>query len=123
MPGLLMHVNAVMSCFHQAGTATIPPTQPRVLVSGQPIATVSPPPVPLATVAGCPFQVPAPSGTKPQPCVTIKWLMPSTRFLVYGLPAALLPAPGPGPGICQSVEQIPQGPPTVKTVQARVIGS
>ena len=123
MPGLLMHVNAVMSCFHQAGTAVIPPTQPRVLVSGQPIATVAPPPVPLATVAGCPFQIPVPGGTKPQPCVTILWSMPSVRFLVNGLPAALLPAPGPGPGICQSVEQSPQGPPTVKTVQMRVIGS
>ena len=123
MPGFLMHVKAVMSCFHQAGTATIPPTQPRVLVSGQPIATVAPPPVPLATVAGCPFQVPVPGGTKPQPCVTIKWTMPSTRFLVNGLPAALIPTPGPAPAICQSAEQIPQGPPTVKLVQSRVIGS
>lgn len=123
MPGLLMHVGAVMSCFHQVGTATIPPTQPRVVVSGQPIATISPPPVPLATVAGCPFQIPVPGGTKPQPCVTILWSMPSTRFLVNGLPAALIPVPGVGPGICQSIEQIPQGAPTVKVVQSRVIGS
>jgi|GEM_PF-214207 len=123
MPGFLMHVGAVMSCFHQAGQATIPPTQPRVLVSGQPIATVSPPPVPLATVAGCPFQIPVGAGTKPQPCVTIEWAMPSTRFLVNGLPAALIPAPGIGPGLCKSVEQIPQGAPTVKVVQSRVIGS
>jgi uncharacterized Zn-binding protein involved in type VI secretion len=123
MPGFLMHVNAVMSCFHQAGQATIPPTQPRVLVNGQPIATVAPPPAPLATVVGCPFQIPVPGGTKPQPCVSILWSMPSTRFLVNGLPAALLPAPGVAPGICQSAEQIPQGAPTVKVVQTRVIGS
>lgn len=123
MPGFLMHVGAVMTCFHQAGQATIPPTQPRVLVSGQPVATVSPPPVPLATVVGCPFQIPVGAGTKPQPCVTIEWLMPSTRFLVNGLPAALIPAPGVGPGLCKSAEQIPQGAPTVKVVQSRVIGS
>ena len=123
MPGFLMHVNAVMTCFHQVGVATIPPTQPRVLVNGQPVATVAPPPTPLATVAGCPFQVPVPGGTKPQPCVTIEWAMPSTRFLVNGLPAALIPAPGVGPGICKSAEQIPQGAPTVKVVQPRVIGS
>ncbi len=123
MPGFLMHVNAVMSCFHQAGQATIPPTQPRVLVNGQPVATVAPPPAPLATVAGCPFQIPVPGGTKPQPCVTILWSMPSTRFLVNGLPAALVPAPGVAPAICQSAEQIPQGAPTVKVVQPRVIGS
>ena len=122
MPGFLMHVGAVMTCFHQAGQATIPPTQPRVLVSGQPVATISPPPVPLATVAGCPFTTPPPA-SKPQPCMTILWSMPSTRFLVNGLPAALIPAPGIGPGICQSAEQIPQGVPTVKVVQSRVIGS
>lgn len=122
MPGLLMHVNAVMQCTH-AAKATITPTQPRVLVNGQPIATILNPATPLALVAGCPFQVPAPPGTKPQPCVTVKWMMPSTRFLVNGFPAALVPAPGPGPGICQSIEQIPQGPPTVSVVQTRVIGS
>ncbi len=118
MPGLLLHVNAMMLCTH-AAPATIAPSQPRVLVSGQPIATTGS----LMTVAGCPFQVPAPSGTKPQPCVTVSWTMPSTRFLVAGQPAALLPAPGPGPGICQSIEQIPQGPPQVSTVQARVVGT
>ncbi|WP_217995211.1 hypothetical protein, partial [Methylogaea oryzae] len=70
-----------------------------------------------------PFQIPVGAGTKPQPCVTVKWLMPSTRFLVGGQPVALLPAPGAGPGLCQSAEQIPQGPPMVSTVQTRVIGS
>jgi hypothetical protein len=122
MPGLLMHLNAVMQCTH-AAKATILPSQARVLVGGQPITTISTPATPIATVAGCPFQIPVPGGTKPQPCVTVKWTMPSTRFLVSGLPAALVPAPGPGPGICQSVEQIPQGPPIVGTVQTRVIGS
>lgn len=118
MPGLLLHVNAVMQCTHGA-PATITPSQPRVLVSGQPVATMAS----QIMVAGCPFQIPVPGGTKPQPCLTVKWLMPSTRFLVGGQPAALTPAPGAGPGICQSAEQIPQGPPTVATVQVRVLGS
>lgn len=122
MHGFLMHVNAVMTCIHKA-PATIPPTQPRVLVSGQPVATIKPPPVPLATVAGCPFQIPVPGGTKPQPCVNVIWAMPSTRFLINGLPAALVPAPGPAPGICESIEKIPQGAPVVDVVQSRVIGS
>lgn len=118
MPGLLLHVNAAMQCTH-AAKATIAPSQPRVLVSGQPVATMAS----VIAVAGCPFQIPVPGGTKPQPCVTVKWAMPSTRFLVAGQPAALIPAPGPGPGICQSAEQIPQGPPAVSVVQTRVIGS
>lgn len=113
-----MHVNAVMQCTHGA-KATIAPSQPRVVVNGQPVATMAS----LIAVAGCPFQIPVPGGTKPQPCMTVKWTMPSTRFLVGGQPAALIPAPGPGPGICQSAEQIPQGPPIVSVVQTRVIGS
>ena len=121
MPGFLLHVGAMMKCFH-AATATVTPSQPRVLVSGQPVSTITDPIKPIATVAGCPFQIPVPGGTKPQPCVGIKWTMPSTRFLVSGFPAALAPAPGPGPGVCQSVEQIPQGAPVVGTTQTRVIG-
>lgn len=115
MPGFLMHVNAGMQCPH-GGMATIAPSQPRVVVSGQPIATMAS----VMAVAGCVFTVPGP---KPQPCVLVKWAMPSTRFLVGGQPAALIPSPGPGPAICQSVEQIPAGPPIVSAVQARVIGS
>lgn len=115
MPGFLLHVNAVMTCTHM-GKATIAPSQPRVVVSGQPIATMAS----QILVAGCAFTVPGP---KPQPCVLIKWAMPSARFLVGGQPAALIPNPGPGPGVCQSGEQIPAGPPIVTVVQSRVIGS
>ena len=118
MPGLLLHVNAGCQCFH-AAPATITPAQARVLVSGQPVATM---PSQIA-VAGCPFQVPVPAGTKPQPCLTIKWSMPSARLLVGGTPAMLLPAPGPGPGICLSAEQIPQGAPVLSAVQPRVIAT
>ena len=115
MPGLLMHANAVCQCTH-AAPATIVPTQARVLVSGQPVATMTS----QIMVAGCPFTLPLP---KPQPCITIKWLMPSVRVLVLAQPAMLVPAPGPGPGLCQSAEQIPQGPPIVSAVQLRVIAT
>lgn len=118
MPGFLLHVGATMQCTH-AAPGTIAPSQPRVLVSGQPIATMLSP----IAVAGCLFQIPTPAGPKPQPCVLVKWAMPSARFLVAGQPAALVPTPGPGPGVCQSVEQIPQGPPVVGTFQVRVMGS
>ena len=115
MPGFLMHVNAACQCTH-AAPATIVPTQPRVLVSGQPVAVMSS----QIVVTGCLFTIPGP---KPQPCITIKWLMPSARVLVLGQPAMLLPAPGVGPGLCQSAEQIPQGPPIVSAVQLRVIAT
>jgi hypothetical protein len=97
--------------------ATTTPVQPRVLLMGQPAATVAN----LFTVTGCPFTVPGP---KPQPCVTVKWLMPAARVLIGGQPALLQtpPGPGSGAGMCFSVEQIPQGPPTVSAVQTRVLG-
>ncbi|HSI59406.1 MAG TPA: hypothetical protein VLA16_17725 [Ideonella sp.] len=115
MPGLLLHVNAVMQCTHGV-PAQIVPAQPRVLVSGQPVATMSS----QVLVAGCPFTVPGP---KPQPCITVKWLMPSVRVLVMGQPAMLQPAPGTGPGLCLSAEQIPNGPPIVSAVQPRVMAT
>ena len=116
MPGFLLHTNAVMTCTHGL-PAQIPPVQPRVLVSGQPVATMAS----KVVVLGCPFTVPGP---KPQPCVTVKWLMPTTRVLVMGQPALVQPPPlGPGPGVCLSPfpEQIPNGPPMVSAVQPRVL--
>ena len=120
MPGLMLHVGALMSCTHQAPASTAP-TQPRVFLGLQPVALSSN----VILVAGCPFQVPTPAGPKPQPCVKVQWAMPSTRVLVTGLPVLLQtpPGPGAGAGICQSIEQIPQGPPTVTTMQTRVLAS
>jgi hypothetical protein len=115
MPGFVLHSNAVVQCTHGV-PAQIPPIQPRVLVSGQPVATMAS----QLLVAGCPFTIPGP---KPQPCVTIKWLMPAARVLVMGQPALLQPSPGPGPGLCLSAEQIPNGPPMVSAVQPRVIAT
>ena len=118
MPGFLLHVGATLQCTHSASTQTAP-TQPRVLVGGQPVATTAN----LFVVAGCPFQIPVPGGTKPQPCVKVQWAMAATKVLVNGLPALLQPTPtGTGSGVCQSVEQIPQGPPLVNMMQTRVIG-
>jgi hypothetical protein len=116
MPGFLLHVGASVQCFHKAA-ATISPGLPKVLVSGQVVATTS---SQVAVLPGCPFQVPAPSGTKPQPCVSIKWGTVATKVLVGGNPALLGPAPGVVAGICQSAEQIPQGAPSIITMQTRV---
>jgi len=119
MPGFMLHVGAVMQCTHFA-PATNAPAQTRVFVSGQPVAVSSS----LVTVAGCPFQIPIPpAGTKPQPCVKVQWLMMSTRVVVMGQPVLLQPAPGSGMGICQSIEQIPAGPPQVTVVQSRVVAT
>lgn len=110
MPGFLFHAGATAICPH-AGQVSVIPSNTRVLVSGQPVATLGD----LFLVAGCAFTV----GPKPQPCVKVQWLVPATRVLVNGQPAILQTSSG----LCQSPEQIPQGPPTVIATQVRVLGS
>jgi uncharacterized Zn-binding protein involved in type VI secretion len=111
MPGFLYHVGASAMCPH-GGQITVISSNARVLVNGMPVATLAD----MGTVAGCVFTVPGP---KPQPCVTARWLVPATRVLINGTPALIQTSTG----ICQSVEQIPQGPPTITVTQTRVIAT
>jgi hypothetical protein len=114
MPGLLLHVGAQVQCPH-GGKAQITTTNARVKVGGNFVVLVSD----VTTVAGCSFQVPIGTGTKPQPCVKVQWLTPATRVLVMGQPALLQISAG----LCLSPEQIPQGPPSIVVNQPRVIGT
>ncbi len=100
-------------CPH-AGQVSVISANSRVMVGGQPVATMSD----SYLVAGCPFQIPIGVGTKPQPCVTVQWLEPALRVRVNGQPVIL----SGSMGLCQSIEQIPQGPPLVTTTQMRVKG-
>lgn len=81
MPGFLLHLGATVLCAH-AGQAQPTVTNPRVLVSGQPIVMQ---PAPFV-VAGCPFNV---SGA-PSPCITASWVTGATRVLSNGMPVLLL---------------------------------
>ncbi len=67
------------------------------------------------TVAGCVFVV----GIKPQPCVTVRWLVGATETNVNGVPVLLQNSVG----LCFSAEQIPQGPPQVVQVQSVAQGT
>ena len=113
MPGFLLHTGAGVSCPH-GGQASIMVAVPRVKAMGQPVAVLTD----QTTVAGCPFQVPIGTGTKPQPCVTVKWLVGAVRVKVNGQPVLLQTSSG----LCQSAEQIPQGSPMVSMTQMRVKG-
>ena len=110
MPGELVQVGATIQCPH-GGQATIAPTNQRVKAGGAPVALVND----MTTVAGCPFTVPGP---KPQPCIKVQWLVPAMRVKVMGQPVLLKDSSG----LCQSPEQIPQGPPSVQVTQIRVKG-
>jgi uncharacterized Zn-binding protein involved in type VI secretion len=72
----LFHVGATAMCPHGGQVSTIP-SSTRVLVGGQPVATMGD----TFLVAGCAFTVPP---SKPQPCVKVQWLVPATRVTVGG---------------------------------------
>jgi hypothetical protein len=118
MPGYILHVGMVATCPHLAPIATTP-AQPRVFVSTLAVATA----VNVLAIGPCPFQVPIGTGTKPQPCVQVKWGTVSTRVFVNGQPILLQANPGPAGAVCQSIEQIPQGPPIVNGMQTRVLAT
>ena len=111
MPGFLLHLGATVQCQHVA-PATALTGNVRVFVNGAPAATATD----VFTVVGCPFTV----GPKYQPCTTIRWA-PAGRVFINGQPA-VVQLPGPGQGICQSAEQLPQGLPIIGAVQSRVTG-
>lgn len=110
MGDFLIQIGATGMCPH-GGPLQIVPSQVKVLLSGQPAATASD----QFLITGCAFTTPVP---KPQPCVTAKFL-PAVKVLLSGTPAVLK-----GGGlICQSAEQIPQGPPSVTVTQLKVTGT
>jgi uncharacterized Zn-binding protein involved in type VI secretion len=104
----LVAVGATAICPH-AGQVSIVPTNTRVLLGGQPAATVAD----QFLIVGCAF-----STGGPHPCATVRWLVPSMRVRVNGQPAVLQASTG----LCQAPDQVPQGPPTVIATQVRVSG-
>jgi len=105
MPGFLLHVGATVQCAH-TGQAMPTVTNPRVMVSGQPIVTQ-----PASyIVTGCPLNI---SGA-PSPCVTAQWITAAARILSNGLPVLLTDSQA----VC-----VPNGTPLLITVtQTRVTG-
>lgn len=105
MPGFLLHLGATVQCAH-AGQAQPTVTNPRVLVSGQPIVTL---PAPFM-VAGCPFNI---SGA-PSPCITAQWVTAAARVTSNGMPVLLFDSQA----VCA-----PNGTPVmILTTQTRVTG-
>ena len=105
-----VQVGATLVCPH-GGQIQIVPGNARVSFTQQPAGTVSD----QYIVAGCAFMV----GTKPQPCMTVQWLVPATRVTIGGQPAVLQSSTG----MCMSADQIPTGPPQVIVTQLRAQGT
>jgi len=80
MPAPVLHLGATVLCTH-ACTATPTAPFPRVLVSGQPIVTLTC----LYTIVGC-----ALTGTSVPPCVTGQFVAGATRVLAGGVPVVTM---------------------------------
>ena len=111
MPGPVLHSGATATCPH-GGSLTIIAASPRVMASGMPVAVLTD----QGLVAGCAFTLPI--GT-PQPCVTTRWLVGSTRVLAGGQPLLI----NPSVALCMSAPQIPGGPPIIAGSQMRVVAT
>ena len=104
MPGPILHLGATVMCAH-GGQAMPTAPIPRVLVSGQPIATIAPP----YSVAGCTYT------SAPGPCVTGQWTVGAARVTSLGQPVAIQT----GVAVCA-----PSGAPLAAVAaQPRVIAS
>ncbi len=114
MSSPIVTTSSTLICTHGASVSIVS-ANTRVKAGGSSVALMSD----TYTVSGCPFQIPIGTGTKPQPCVTLQWVAPATRVRVNGTPVIVQSSSA----ICQSAEQIPQGPPTVVVAELRVKGS
>jgi hypothetical protein len=103
MPVPALHLGAVVTCSH-AGPATPVAPVPRVLLTGQPVVTLTSP----YAITGC-----ALTGSGAPPCATGQWLSGAVRVLAGGAPVATLA----GGSTC-----IPTGTPMLPlTAQTRVL--
>src|SRR3569623_1981017 len=80
MPAPILHLGATITCMHAGLAAPLTPF-PRVLVSGQPITTLTT----SYAITGC-----ALTGTPNPPCVTAQWVVGAVRVLVGGALVLLL---------------------------------
>ncbi|HEY2926807.1 hypothetical protein [Piscinibacter sp.] len=105
MPAPILHLGATVLCSH-AGQATPVAPFPRVMVSAQPVVTLTSP----YAIAGC-----ALTGTPTPPCVTGQFVMGAARVLAGGAPVATLI----GSSVC-----VPTGTPMLPVMaQTRVLAT
>lgn len=109
MAGATVTVASTLQCPH-GGTVSISPGDSRVQ-AGAAAATAAD----AATVAGCPFQIPAVVPI-PSPCVQVLWLLPDLRVRAGGKPTL---SEG-SLGLCVSAAGIPQGLVAVQSTQSAV---
>src|SRR5450756_1266915 len=108
MAGNSITTSSTLQCPH-GGTVSITSSSQRAKADSSPIATQAD----TTTVSGCPFQIPAPSGTVASPCVTVQWIVADMRVTAGSIPSLSASAVG----LCFSATSIPQGAVVVVNTQ------
>jgi hypothetical protein len=110
MPGNILTVGSTIMCLH-GGQAILTTANSKLLVDNLPALLESD----VHAVAGCPFQIPFGTGTKPSPCVRIEWSAGSVRVAVNGAGVLVRTSVGK----CFSPEGAPQGLAVIANTQVR----
>jgi hypothetical protein len=105
--------SSTILCPH-GGTVSLSTSNSDVMAEGSPVLLESD----QHTVSGCPFQVPIGTGTKPQPCTTVRWQLGAQQCKVAG--TGILTQSSIG--LCYSAEQIPQGTAVIAYTQSQAKG-
>ena len=111
MPGNILTVTSTVLCMH-GGSAILTTANTRLMVDNAPALMATD----VHAVAGCPFQIPFGTGTKPSPCVRIEWLAGSTQLQGNGGGVLLQSSIG----ICYSPEGVIQGIANIVNTQVKV---
>lgn len=111
MAGNTLNVASTLQCPH-GGMVQITSANTRAKVGGA-FAALS---TDQFMISGCPFQIPAPSGTIPSPCMTVQWVVTDMRAKVNSTPTLSMSSAG----LCLSAAQVPQGPVVIANTQTRV---
>jgi hypothetical protein len=109
MPLPVLTLSTQANCPH-AAKASFLATSSKVLIDGTPAMLQGD----QVLVAGCPFTVP--SG-KPQPCIKANLIMQAVKIKIESK-GVIVQSPA---DMCESAEQIPQGPVVYAQVQTKMI--
>ena len=111
MPGDILNISSTVMCMH-GGSAILTTANTKVMVDNVPALLESD----VHSVAGCPFQIPIGTGTKPSPCIRIEWSAGSTKMQVNGAGVLVKSSIGK----CYSPEGAMQGMANIANTQLKV---
>ncbi len=110
MPGNILTTGSTVLCPH-GGSATLTTANSKVMADNMPALLESD----VHAVAGCPFQIPIGTGTKPSPCIRIEWSLGAVQLQVNGVGVLLQSSIGK----CYSPESAIQGVANIVSTQVK----